>query len=247
MFSVGVLRSPSTATWLFIGSGLVTISLALLRQAQLAQMPSLAVSFGLFGLIVTVITLGVRRNGINVFGIANAITLMRAVLVSVLAGLACESLLAPGADGALLLLVLLIAIAALATDALDGWAARHSGTSSRFGARFDMEMDALLILILAILAWSFGQAGAWIIGAGLIYYLFRAAGWLWPVLAAPLPPSLRRKVVCVVQTVGLMVVLVVDPWLGHMVAAAALLALVLSFAIDIVWLVRHRPMQAMAP
>ena len=37
----------------------------------------------------------------------------------------------------------------LALDGLDGWAARRQGLVSAFGARFDMEVDALLILALA--------------------------------------------------------------------------------------------------
>ena len=40
-----------------------------------------------------------------------------------------------------------------ALDGVDGWLARRSGIASAFGARFDMEIDALLILVLAVLAW----------------------------------------------------------------------------------------------
>ena len=39
-------------------------------------------------------------------------------------------------------------------DGLDGWLARHAGMASAFGARFDVEVDALLIQALAILAWQ---------------------------------------------------------------------------------------------
>ena len=37
---------------------------------------------------------------------------------------------------------------------------------------------------------------------GLMRYAFVAAGWRWPALARPLPPSLRRKAVCVLQVGG---------------------------------------------
>ena len=40
-----------------------------------------------------------------------------------------------------------------------------TGMSSPFGARFDMEVDAFLILVLAALAWRFDKAGA--VGAGV--------------------------------------------------------------------------------
>ena len=38
-------------------------------------------------------------------------------------------------------------------DGVDGRLARKYGASSRFGARFDMEVDAVLICVLALLAW----------------------------------------------------------------------------------------------
>ena len=68
---------------------------------------------------------------------------------------------------------------AIALDGVDGWLARRTGMVSAFGARFDMEVDALLIQVLAILAWQHGKAGAWILASGLLRYLFVAAGWVW--------------------------------------------------------------------
>ena len=50
--------------------------------------------------------------------------------------------------------------------AFDGPAARRSGIASRFGARFDMETDALMILVLAVLAWRWDRAGAWVLLPG---------------------------------------------------------------------------------
>ena len=45
-----------------------------------------------------------------------------------------------------------------ALDGVDGWLARRRGMSSAFGARFDMEIDALLVQVLAILVWRYGKA-----------------------------------------------------------------------------------------
>jgi phosphatidylglycerophosphate synthase len=39
----------------------------------------------------------------------------------------------------------------LALDGLDGWLARRFGLASAYGARFDMEVDGFLILVLALL------------------------------------------------------------------------------------------------
>ena len=38
-------------------------------------------------------------------------------------------------------------------DLVDGWVARRTGTASPFGARFDLETDAALILVLSWLVW----------------------------------------------------------------------------------------------
>ena len=55
---------------------------------------------------------------------------------------------------------------------------------SAFGARFDMEVDALLILVLSAGVWWFDKAGAWVWLSGLLRYAFIAAGWGLPQVAA---------------------------------------------------------------
>jgi phosphatidylglycerophosphate synthase len=112
--------------------------------------------------------------------------------------------------------------------------------ASAFGARFDMETDALLIQVLAILAWLYGKAGAWVLASGLLRYLFVAAGWLWPWLQQPLFPSVRRKAICVVQIVGLTLALLpeIPAPFSSPIAAISLAALSYSFLVDTVWLRR---------
>ena len=171
------------------------------------------------------------------FGPANQLTTARAVLVALVAGLIGEPkvpLVAAAATGA----------AAIVTglDGVDGWLARKSTIASEFGARFDMEVDALLIMALAILAWQHGKAGGWVLLSGLLRYAFVAAGWLAPWLARPLPPSRRRQTICVVQIVGLCLATapIVKAPLSALAAATALAALVGSFLVDIVWLWRMK-------
>ncbi|MDF2782538.1 MAG: CDP-alcohol phosphatidyltransferase, partial [Geminicoccaceae bacterium] len=134
----------------------------------------------------------------------------------------------------------LIAVA-LALDAVDGWLARRLQLVSSFGARFDLEVDALLLLILALLVWQAGRVDAWVLAIGLLRYGFVLAGRVQPWLGAPLPPSRRRKVVCAQQGVTLMLCLLppVAPVLAGVLAATALAALVLSFAADVRWLARR--------
>jgi phosphatidylglycerophosphate synthase len=169
-------------------------------------------------------------------GAANVATSARGVLVALLAALAGEQ---AGELGQLI--ALLIGSVAAALDGLDGWLARRSQMTSAFGARFDMETDALLILVLSVLAWQLGKAGAWVLLSGVMRYAFViAASWL-PWLRAPLPPSFRRKTVAVIQTVALLLTIApfVQPSWSTPIAALALTALSLSFLTDIVWLRRE--------
>ena len=123
-------------------------------------------------------------------------------------------------------------------DGVDGWLARRHRIASDFGARFDMEIDALLILALSVLAWQFGKAGAWVVASGALRYLFVAAGATWPWLQAPLPPSRRRQTICVVQIVALTLAVVpaVPPAISAPLAGVALAALLYSFLVDTRWL-----------
>jgi phosphatidylglycerophosphate synthase len=171
------------------------------------------------------------------FGAANRMTLLRAGLVALIAGLIGEPAVPTVAAAA-------VGVAAIVEvfDGVDGWLARRDGLASAFGARFDMEIDALLIIVLAILAWQHGKAGGWVLLSGLLRYAFVVAGWLAPWVASPLPSSRRRQAICVIQIVTLAVI--VSPLLPANVtsplAAAALVALTASFLVDVVWLWRAR-------
>ncbi len=136
-----------------------------------------------------------------------------------------------------------LALALLATllDGVDGQLARRLGWASPLGARFDMEVDALLIAGLALLLWTLDRAGPWVLAAGALRYLFVAAGAFWPWLGQPLPPSKRRQTVCVIQILTLILALVPllpRTW-ASLLAAIGLVFLVWSFALDIGWLARQ--------
>jgi len=137
--------------------------------------------------------------------------------------------------------IVFIATMAALLDGVDGWVARRTGTVSAFGSRFDMETDAALILVLAILVWQNGKAGPWVLLSGLLRYLFVVAGWLWPWMRAPLASSVRGKTICVVQIAALIVAMVptIRPPTSSWVAAGALLALSYSFVVDTVRLRRR--------
>ncbi len=170
-------------------------------------------------------------------GAANRLTYARGICVALVASLIPADLNETSRS------VLAVAVALLiAADGGDGFLARRDGNASSFGARFDMEVDSALMLILAIIAARLG--GAWLILLGLPRYIFVVAAYLWPFLAAPLPYSERRRIVCVLQGFGL--VAAIYPWDYAMPAAlAALIVLLLSFAIDVFWLWRQAPSREM--
>jgi phosphatidylglycerophosphate synthase len=174
------------------------------------------------------------------FGIANTVTLVRLVGAAVFAGFAVEPALLAGAAAAWAALA--AALALLSLDGVDGFFARRQGLESAYGARFDMEVDALFILVLALIAWRLGETGVWVLGLGLLRYAFVAAAWIWPPLDRPLPWSRRRKTVCVIQVAVLTALLapVVVPPVSGWLAASAFAALVWSFAVDIRWLLAER-------
>lgn len=179
-----------------------------------------------------------RPNSGQAPGLANQITLARALLaMALLAALARPELFV--AQGWFMVSVALLV---LLLDGVDGWVARRLDQCTRFGARFDMEVDAALIMVLCLALWLSGQVAAWVLTIGVMRYAFVAASFIWPWLHGPLPDSFRRKLVCVLQVSALLFALspLPGPALQAAVLAAALLALVWSFAVDVLWLWRQR-------
>jgi phosphatidylglycerophosphate synthase len=169
-------------------------------------------------------------------GPASLVTLARAALAVGIAALTPDSL---AHDTPVALLVTLAAVA-LALDLADGWLARHTGTASALGARFDGEVDAFLILALSVyVAPTFG---AWVLAIGAARYLFLGGEWLLPWMRAPLPPRRWRKVVAATQGVVLTVAAaeILPRALTQALLAAALAALVASVGECTWWLWRRR-------
>ena len=83
----------------------------------------------------------VARNPRDPLGPASWVTLARATLAVGMAALVADSF----ANDTPVALLVTLATVALALDLVDGWLARHTGTASVLGARFDGEVDAFLI------------------------------------------------------------------------------------------------------
>jgi phosphatidylglycerophosphate synthase len=218
------------------------VALAVLLALALVAIPvgglwgwPAAGALALYALVAAFVLFGARRQALRRFGAANRVTLLRAAAVAFLAAVALRSEpLSASLRGALVALGAVL----LLLDGVDGWLARRGDLASSFGARFDMEIDALSILVFTLLLLRADQAGAWVLAIGLARYIFVGVGWLWPPLARELAPNLRRKTICAVVVAALLLALApfVGPAPARMICAVALVLLVYSFAVDCVWL-----------
>lgn len=221
-------------------AALATSLAGLLGLVLLSALPvtALLVAAGLFLVLAALLMAGwVKGPAPARFGPANGITLARATLVLWMATL----LPFPGALETLLWPFALAALAVLVLDGADGAVARRTGTSSAFGARFDMELDAFHLLVLCGGVLVLDKAGAWVLALGLMRYGFVLAGLAWPALQAPLPESFRRKTVCVWQGVTLLVAVLpfTSADFASWTLALALVLLIHSFTVDTLWLLRR--------
>jgi phosphatidylglycerophosphate synthase len=183
-----------------------------------------------------VLTRGLRGRETARFGPANAVTAVRSTLVGLITALVVTSFTTPISVP----LLIGLTIPALALDAVDGWIARRTHSTSELGARFDMEVDAFLLLVLS--AYVAQDLGWWVLTIGLLRYAFVVAGWMLPWMTATLPPRYWRKVVTAVAGIGLTIAasgLMPEP--GEVIVTLITLGLLIeSFGRDVVWLFRRR-------
>jgi len=167
-------------------------------------------------------------------GLGNLITVGRFVLVSALFSVVF-GLVNPW-------LVIFLAVLALVLDGFDGFFARRAVKVSEFGARLDMEVDSALAAVLALSLWSSGLVGIEILLLAIPRYLFAFAANFFPWMTSPLPYSLARRVISVIQIASL--IGLHAPFLPQVlitpVALIVIGLLIWSFGKDITWLWRNR-------
>ncbi len=183
-----------------------------------------------------VMSAAVARGGADALGPADLVTVSRAALACAVAALVADSFFEQPAVPTLVALT----VAALALDAVDGWVARRTRTATMFGARFDGEVDAFLILVLSV--YVANAVDGWVLAIGVVRYAFAVAGWGLPWLRGQLPPRYWRKVVAATQGIVLTLAAasVAPRWLTYAALAVALALLTESFGRDVLWLWRHR-------
>ena len=200
-----------------------------------------------YGAIAIIALTGLRYHPHRRFGAPNIVTTVRAVATALFAGVLIEAeRLDREPFEAWTWGFAAIALFALILDGVDGYLARRLSLVSPYGARYDMEVDALLILLLSALAYGLGKAGVFVLAIGLMRYAFVGAQLVLPWLAAELPASFRRKAICVLQAaaLGAMITPIVQPPWSQTLAAFTVALLVWSFAVDVVWLARRRHIAA---
>jgi len=155
------------------------------------------------------------------FGLANAVTTLRLLLLVALA--APPSALPATRAFTIVSVVMLL-------DVLDGWSARAFGDVSAFGAHFDMETDALLVLVLTLRLWLGEGFGFWVLFSGLLRYLYVSWLWLWPGTGRKAPRSRFGRSAFVLLMLGLCSGLVLPGVWGTSGVCLGTLVVSLSFA-----------------
>jgi phosphatidylglycerophosphate synthase len=155
------------------------------------------------------------------FGAANALTTGRLLLVVLM------SLLLDRASG---LALGTLVVVTLGLDGADGWLARRLALCSEFGAHFDMEVDALLVLTTSVLLWRSGKCGGWVLGAGALRYVYVSCTALWPPRGGVMPRSLLGRSAFFLVVVGHALGFALSGWAATLGAALGTAAVTLSFA-----------------
>ena len=178
-----------------VRSGLIAQAVLLAALAGAGSLTVLGALAGVAFATGTAVLLAgaLRRAGAATVGPADLVTLARAVLVGGVAALVADSFVRP------VPVVALTAFAAtsLVLDGVDGRVARRTGTVSAVGARFDMEVDSALVLLLSV--YLVDPLGPWVLGIGSAHYVLVGARRGLPWLCAPVPARYWCKVVAVVQ------------------------------------------------
>lgn len=161
---------------------------------------------------------------------ADRVTLTRAGL-----GLGCAVLVLLSHLGAMPVPgwpLFLLAVPTTLLDAVDGAVARRTGTVSERGARWDLETDAAVLLVLSI---GVAPIAPWALGIGAMRYLFWLGGRVRPRWNERLPFRQSRRVIAALQAVALVTALApfTPVLLGQGAVAVALALLCFSFGRDI--------------
>src|SRR5439155_13116113 len=160
-FPVGSLRGSAVMAKLVALAAVAVASTLLRAPLHLGALYPLKALILFSGMMALAIGFLDAHHPFARYGVANQITTVRAALVALMGSLIGEETTPIVGMGAAITGAVTILL-----DGVDGWVARRTEMQSRFGARYDMEIHPLLILVLAALAWKLEKAGAWVLLSG---------------------------------------------------------------------------------
>ncbi len=227
----GVATAMSAAA---VGIGLLTLSMTLTVPSLFGI--TVASVFGVQTTIFYYVNRAVtRESGRQQFTVATGVTVLRGSAILVLAGFVVVG----RPDGLLAWIPALLFGAGALFDGLDGAVARATDTVSAFGARLDVEVDALALLVGTAVTVRIDAAPTVFLLVGLARYAFVGAIALRESRGLPvktLPPRLSRRIL---GALGMIVVFVVltpglDQTHTRPLAVVAMIPFLLGFCRD--WL-----------
>jgi phosphatidylglycerophosphate synthase len=192
---------------------LVAVAVAIVRREV-----TWCCAAGAIALLVQAVKARAWRSAAGTLAVANVLTLVRLALV---AGLPWHLTWMPRWGFVALVVSLLV------LDGIDGRVARARGETSELGASFDMETDALTVMVLTLLLWTRESVGPWVLVAGLWRYVFVVVAALVPALGDAPPSRLYRSIFGVLM-IALACAFV--PWRPAAHAAAAFATTLISFS-----------------
>jgi phosphatidylglycerophosphate synthase len=231
-------RRGTSESWLLAACGPIVLGAGLLGW----QLSWLSASTAGFCFLVLA-TLVARHSRARTFRIADVVTLVRGLGICFLAGLSLQALVG-GLERRALVVMIVMGTLCLLLDGVDGRVARARREASAFGARFDVETDAAMLVVLSVAVAALGIAGWWVLAIPAMRYGYVAASLVVPALRTPLPYRFSGKVIAVVQAVALLAVLAYgltpgEQWVATAFLVAALALLCWSFGSSVVWQLRH--------
>jgi phosphatidylglycerophosphate synthase len=237
-------RRSNTDYWLLAACAPVLLGAALLGW-WLSWLSASTATF-CFLLLAALVARYSRTRGLR---LADLVTLARGLGVCFLAGLALQALAGDLAQSGVLTMIIMGTLC-LTLDGVDGWVARARGEASEFGAKFDVETDAAMLVVLSVAVAALGIAGWWVLVIGMLRYGYVATAIVVPALRVPLPNRYSAKVIAVAQAVALLAVLALGlmhskQWELTMLLLAAFTLLCWSFGRSILWQLRHAPSRSL--
>jgi phosphatidylglycerophosphate synthase len=129
-------------------------------------------------------------------------------------------------------------------DGVDGWLARRTGHSSEFGARFDMEADAFMVLMVELVLWQRGGFGAWILLTGVLRYAYMLSLAVVPSRRGEVPRSSMGRYAFGCLVLGLIGAIAVPHAIATWTAAIGTALVSASFARSFHWSYRAPSVRA---